>query len=127
AEAQIKANEAQIKVVEAQVKFVETQNAALKDMAYDKALTLLKSQKELFDQERMKYMSDMEKKTQDEIEITTNKFDRVVSALASGFARQIDIGLRKLIQKHGIDESEISAMLDQAALYKEIDSVLEKD
>ncbi len=49
---QEKATEAQIKANEAQIKVVEAQNAALKETQYDKALSLLTSQKELFDKER---------------------------------------------------------------------------
>ncbi len=49
---QEKALEAQIKSNEAQIKAVEAQNALLKETQYDRALSLIKSQKEIFVIER---------------------------------------------------------------------------
>jgi chromosome segregation ATPase len=51
-EAQVKAAEAQVKIGESQVKALEAQNDLLKLTQYDRALSLLKSQRELFENER---------------------------------------------------------------------------
>jgi membrane-bound lytic murein transglycosylase B len=51
-EAQQKAFEAQVKANEAQIKAVEAQNGFLKETQYDRALSLIKSQKEVYELER---------------------------------------------------------------------------
>jgi hypothetical protein len=60
-EIQTKALEAQIKASETQIKVLESQNALLKETQYDRALTIIKSQKELFSMER----SSLEKQISD--------------------------------------------------------------
>jgi hypothetical protein len=48
----VKLYDLQTKALEAQMKAVQAQNEVLKQTQYDRALTLMKSQKELFDNER---------------------------------------------------------------------------
>jgi len=48
----IKLYDLQTKALEAQMKAVEAQNEVLKQTQYDRALTMIKSQRELFDNER---------------------------------------------------------------------------
>jgi hypothetical protein len=54
-EAQSKAFEQQVKAGEAQIKLLEAQNNALKETQYDHALSLLTSQKQIFQYERDAY------------------------------------------------------------------------
>lgn len=60
-EIQTKAFEVQVKASEAQIKALELQNALLKETQYDRALTIIKSQKELFIMDR----SSLEKQISD--------------------------------------------------------------
>jgi competence protein ComGC len=73
---QEKSFEAQVKANEAQIKSLEAQNSVLKETQYDRALSLIKSQSEVFEIERdklSKQISDLrETVRQSEAKITEN-------------------------------------------------------
>jgi hypothetical protein len=80
---QTKALEDQIKANEAQIKSVEAQNSLLKETQYDRALALLKSQKEVFLMERNsleKQIADLQTPKRQVEEINTEQ--RLIEAAA---------------------------------------------
>jgi multidrug resistance efflux pump len=101
-DAQIKAAEAQAKVIEKQVAVVEAQNTALKDTQYDKALALLKSQKELFDQERTRFQSQL-------VETQKNAYSGVLKQLAEALVsnQQYEPSLERITEAYWHQLEEI--------------------
>jgi chromosome segregation ATPase len=91
---QTKALEAQVKATESQVKAVEAQNALLKETQYDRAISLLKSQKELFENER----SSLEQQVAGLTVSGKDQSDQIAALANRIFA--LDIHLRGLVSRH---------------------------
>src|SRR5262245_35410749 len=81
----------QTKALEAQMKAVEAQNEVLKQTQYDRALAMIKSQRELFENERaslQKQVADLSTSGKDRSEEIA-KLEQRISALDS-FKRNVD-------------------------------------
>lgn len=81
---------------EAQVKVVESQNTALKDMTYEKDLSTLTSQKDLFEQERREWTRDV---TQ-----TKENMDELYRRLLSIVIDVADNTLQSVFERHELIE-----------------------